>query len=99
MHLLLQIFLFLPTVFTVSIENSLLKLTRNFLPLHAFDSRSHTAYAVIIDAGSSGSRAIIYSWNPKESSAIGHGLPIILKGNGISPEWTFKEYPGILHEI
>ncbi|KAI8872434.1 hypothetical protein GQ42DRAFT_161326 [Ramicandelaber brevisporus] len=68
---------------------------------------AHRDYAVVIDAGSSGSRVYIYSWkNPEHIKRIAsvtsaaaksmlHGLPVIEKGDEHGKHWSFKETPGI----
>ncbi|KAI8826528.1 nucleoside phosphatase family-domain-containing protein [Fimicolochytrium jonesii] len=58
-------------------------------------------YAIVIDAGSSGSRVQVYSWtNPAFArKALGQNamnrLPVIEKGDEKGERWTFKEDPGI----
>lgn len=56
----------------------------------------------MIDCGSSGSRALIYSWKSYDGSDIPHGaqgsdLPVIEPGvkQPDSQEWQMKEEPGI----
>ncbi|KAJ1657330.1 Golgi apyrase [Dispira simplex] len=66
------------------------------------DWNKHRQYAVVIDAGSSGSRIQVYSWNDpyyvRENTGqreLLHGLPVIEKGDQKGIHWQFKESPGL----
>ncbi|RKP37655.1 nucleoside phosphatase GDA1/CD39 [Dimargaris cristalligena] len=66
------------------------------------DWSRHRDFTVVIDAGSSGSRVLVYSWistdQVRQTTPDAHmlsGLPIIEKGDEEGEQWQFKEAPGI----
>ncbi|KAG2171821.1 hypothetical protein INT43_008201 [Umbelopsis isabellina] len=59
-------------------------------------------YGIVIDAGSSGSRAHIYSWKDynhlvetQPPDALKGRIPTVERGDQLGLKWTLKEHPGI----
>ncbi|ORX96619.1 hypothetical protein K493DRAFT_314418 [Basidiobolus meristosporus CBS 931.73] len=68
------------------------------VPIQKEDWYANRNFAVMIDAGSSGSRVQVYSWKdigPSDGVISASTLPIVEKGDQTGDRWQHKEEPGI----